>query len=198
MKKSAIIGLAVMGLTAGAFAQGVINLDDSSISPGVELGSSFYTGTYGISVWELNSTTVPGGINNAATSAAAVAALTSNGFKNEGGYYNQSMTGGVFSLNGFTMADVSPAGSTVTVALEIWNDGSIGGPGATTKDAGVIAFVNATSTPTGNPPPTPPNLDGWNTLNQNLVMTTYAVPEPSVFALSSIGAAALMLIRRKK
>jgi hypothetical protein len=64
--------------------------------------------------------------------------------------------------------------------------------------SGVIAFANNTG---GNPdatptPGTPTTLTGWNTLNENLVLSQN-VPEPVTMALFGLGGLSLMLFRRK-
>jgi hypothetical protein len=86
------------------------------------------------------------------------------------------------------------SGSTVTLALVMWNtsdasfNAMLGASGASTR-AGVSAFTD----PTFVSPSPAVQLPGWN---QDLVMTT--VPEPSTFALAGLGAAALLIFRRRK
>jgi len=57
-----------------------------------------------------------------------------------------------------------------------------------------LHFQNGTGNPNGVPTPTPPaTLDGWTG-----PITLNPVPEPSTFALAGLGAAALLLFRRRK
>jgi hypothetical protein len=72
--------------------------------------------------------------------------------------------------------------------------------GADVGYSGVIAFANSTGgnpnqTPTAG---TPATLTGWNTLNENLVLSpVVASPEPATMALVGLGSLSLMLFRRK-
>jgi len=55
-------------------------------------------------------------------------------------------------------------------------------------------FQNGTGNPNGVPTPTPPSsLTGWAG-----PITLAPVPEPSMFALAGLGAAALLIFRRRK
>jgi len=199
MKKIAVLSLAVFGLSVGAFAQGSIALDDSFITPGVavDVAGSYYTGTFGIQVYELNTTTLPGNINSfdGNNSPTAFANLAVDGYKLEKTITGQTMSNpGVFSLGTANMADVSPAGSSVAVALVVWNSAATSFPSS--GKAGVITFINPTADYTQSPTPPAPNLTGWNSLSKDLIMTP--VPEPATFALAGLGAAALMIFRRRK
>jgi len=205
MKRILLTGLVLAGLSASVFAQGWFDLDTSSMNNGIttDTQGNWYTGTAGFEVWELNSATLPAGINSAAN-GAAYKMLQTDGFSMEQTLTGQSVADGVFTYGDIKMKDVSPAGSTVVVALAAWTGAAtswstaVGLPNA---KAGVIAFVQPTSDYTAGPPtPTAPLFVGgastWTTPAQDLVMTT--VPEPSMFALAGLGAAALLIFRRRK
>lgn len=190
-----------MALALGTFGQGLIDINNSSSTGGIKDDQgNWYGGAYGLEIWELNAASVPAGINGA-LNTAAYDALTTAGFKKEAtlnGTIGAGSEGVLSGLAPVTMADVSPAGSTVVLALAMWNNSSTSwanmasGATAATR-AGVIAFVNATANPAAQPPPIAPPLDGWT---DNLVLTP--IPEPSMFALAGLGAAALLIFRRRK
>src|SRR6185437_12005492 len=119
MKKLVILSLAAFGLSVGAFAQGSINLDNNVITPALDhltSGTSF-SGTYGMQVYILNGSTVPGGINNALTSPAAYAAMLAAGYTLEKTFTGQTIApanAGAFALGEVDMPDVTPAGGTTT------------------------------------------------------------------------------------
>jgi len=184
-------------------------LDTSSfLNNGVAEGSNtgWYTGTAGFEVWELNGTTAAtiNAINTAAltSNGAAYALLGTDGFKLEATLVAQSVSSGTITLGAVKMPDVSPAGSTVTIALAAWDSSdtswktALGATGKA-KNAGVIAMTQPTSDYVNiAPPPTPSDMTWNGGMSQNLVMLP--VPEPSTFALAGLGAAALLIFRRRK
>jgi hypothetical protein len=209
MKRLVLAGIATLAL--GAFAQGVINLDNSTTPYGVTVdasyvnGGTYYSGTFGMEVWELSgATSLPAGINLPATMGSGVLAyddMVAAGSKKEGTYAGQTMIGGAFSLGNLTMADVTPPGSQVLLGLAIWNTSAaswasmLSSSTAATR-AGVLAFLNPTSFPgIGFPPPIGANINaGWTAAGVDLVMT--AIPEPCTFALAGLGVALLFIFRR--
>jgi len=201
MKKTILTFAATAGLALGAFAQGSVLIDNSTVGGGLSISATtstagngnYYSGSYGFQVWELNGSTIPTAINSNANpndnNIAAYAALTTFGFTLEKSYTNKVITAGnagVFSLGELDMANVTPAASSVVLALVAWT-----GPGTsflTATNAGVFAFVNPTTDYTQLPVGTPKNLTGWTGAN-DLVMTK-VVPEPATLALAGLGGAA--------
>ena len=63
---------------------------------------------------------------------------------------------------------------------------------------GVIAFGNQSSggNYTTTPAGTAVTLTGWNTLDENLVLSP--VPEPATLAVAGLGGLSMLLIRRRK
>jgi len=211
MKRLALTGIAIFGLALGALAQGSVNIDNTaSYNPGVAIATggvesgTYYSGTFGMEVWEDNASAVPAGINyssygsGAGTTAYAAMTKSGSGFKLEQTFKGATMSSGAFSLGPLTMADVSPAGATVVIGLAVWDNSAAtftAGAGTVGAHSGVVAFVNPTVNPTGSPPPTPAALTGWT--SGDLVMVT-SVPEPGTFALAGLGVAALLILRRRK
>jgi len=214
MKRLLFTGIATVAFALGAFAQGSIDLDNSAGTYGFCLNGPGQANWYaqgqplGIEVWELNASTLPANINGKGN-IAAYGALASDGFKLEATLAGLTTTYPASIVYGtVNMADVSPAGGTVVVGLAAWNttaaswSAMVSSANANTR-AGVIAFVNPTANYLATPTPTPPGIDGlpagqgWDgSAGQDLVMT--AVPEPSTFALAGLGAAALLIFRRRK
>jgi len=204
MKKLVITTLATVGLALGAFAQGSIILDNSTASYGIAntTPGNYYTGTYGLELWVDNAAAVPAGINGAANTAA-YAALTTTGFKLEATYAGQTMNisnPGVFQLGTVTMNDVTALVSSAVIGLAAWTGSAASGTAAMVANAniGVVAFLDSTiadPSPLAGPPGTPSNLGtAWTT--GDLVMMP--VPEPTTMALAGLGAAALLIFRRRK
>jgi len=210
MKRLVLTGIATFAFALGAFAQGSIILDNSSGNFGFTANgagsANWYSGTLGLEVWELNAATIPSGVNVAPAPGSglnAYSAMKAAGFKLEKTLpgLHTSFPASV-SFGEVDMPDVSPAGSSVVVGLAAWNTSAaswsamLNSADANTR-AGVIAFVNATANYTQSPAPPPPGITGWDTsAAADLVMMP--VPEPSTLALAGLGAAALLIFRRRK
>ena len=199
MKKLALTGIATLALGAAAFAQGIVAIDDSQSGGGIAdlTAGSYYTGPFGMEVWDYTGTTIPSGINNALTQLAAYTAMTSVPFTKEQ-TFTGTMSDGTFSLGTVTMSQAIPAGSSVVIGLAAWNNSGANWAAGTPQGAhaGVIAFVNPTvANPGGGPPPVPASLSGFAS---DLVMTTVSTPEPGTLALAGLGLASLLIFRRRK
>jgi hypothetical protein len=93
---------------------------------------------------------------------------------------------------------VTPAGSTITMALAAWvgaHDTWIAA-GQANEHRGVVAFHTATVNYNLEPPPTPPDISaGWTAAGVDLIMNAW--PEPSSLSLMALGLGALLIRRRK-
>ncbi len=220
MKTTLLTTLATMGMAVNVFAQGEINLNNTTCNGGIVIngtsgsslsGLGYLTGgaAGGLEVWFLNGTSFNVATVNqynvgGGNSAAAYAALSANSFT-LATHFNTvpgGITLGAFQLGLLDMASVSPAGSKVTLAIAAW-DGS-GGAFSGADHSGVLAFAMQTIDYTSITPPTAPNLkdgvastDGFNA-NDLILNPNTQVPEPSTLALSGLGAAALLIFGRMK
>jgi flagellin-like hook-associated protein FlgL len=197
MKRLALAGIVTLAFALGAFAQGSVYVDNSvGINYGVAIDTegNYYSGTYGMEVWELSgATSVPVGINLAPGGGSGQLAyddLMADGFKKEATFTNQTMNVGTITIGGVDMPDVTPPGSTVVLALAAWDtsdpswaamlNNATWNPHGPTESAacGVVAFLNPTANPGISPAPEPAPLTGWNN-EDDLVMTAVARQLPS-------------------
>jgi len=211
MKKLALMAAAVFALALGAYGQGAVVVQNATLNPFICNGDANtpYSGNFSMQVWELNASSIPAnlaaingtvGNNGVGNSPDTYGLLATDGFTlGAGKTFTGNMSGanaGIFNFGELDMPSVSPAGGTVVLALAVWANNT-GGWGS--ANSGMAVFKNPTSDYTVSPPLPPPNLTGWdnNGTGPNLVMTP-SIPEPSVLALAGLGAAALLIIRRRK
>ena len=189
------------GSLTASLAQGTIVVDDTVSAYGLAANApgsaNWYSGTFGMEVWELNSTSVPTGLNldpSPGSGVRAYEAMVADGLSKEAKYSQATATTGEFSL-GELLIPTSPRGGTVVLALAAWNtadpswNAMLANANPGTR-AGVVAFLQPTSLPDGGVPPTPQPLF----MDRDLVMT--AIPEPCVPALAAFGVVLLLYSRR--
>jgi len=215
MKKTILTTLATMGMALGVFAQGAIDLNNQATAGGIVLngtsgsslsGLAYYNGAGGLEVWYKNGTATDLSTINSFNTAggnpsSAYSALTANGFSLATSF--SQVPGGLasagFALGQLNIAGVSPAGSQISMAIAVW-DGS-GSTFASGAHSGVLAFTMPTIDYTITPALTAKDLSagtgGFNT-SDLILNTASAVPEPGTFALAGLGAAALLIFRRRK
>jgi len=181
---------------AGSLAAGTITLDDTLLTNGLAAGAAgnWYSGTFGMEVWELNSASIPAGINLSPGPGSGVqgyAAMIAAGFVEEATFVGQTTAGpGWFGLGELVMWGGGPGGATVVLALAAWNTGDpswsamLAHANQSTL-AGIVAFRQPTTPIAVNPGPAAPLA-----MDQDLVMT--AIPEPSRLALAGLGWALLL------
>jgi len=195
--KKLVLTLSLAVLTSGAFGQGLINFINSSATLVTVDGTAqvFPGGTYRYAVF-----TAPVGTANAS-------AFTLAG----GGVYatNQATAGRIFGGNGLAVSGWAP-GQTLAFLVRGWSastgatwaevsqyyvNGSWTGPGYFGQSAIAAGGVAGGFDGVGNLP----NLNlfgGSQGLQAGFNMT--AVPEPSSMVLAGLGAASLLLFRRRK
>jgi len=97
MKTEMLSVVGLLSLNVGALAQGSFNLDDTPIPSGlvVDAPGNWYSGTFGMEVWELNGTSIPAGINLSAAPGSGVLgynAMVAAGFVKQMTYADQAQT----------------------------------------------------------------------------------------------------------
>ena len=205
MKKLIVTGIAVAGLAVGAFGQGELQLQNESLTSSIDDGTAGTLYAFGspltIQVYYLGTGADPAiwnGPGGSTTSAsAAYAALTGlSGAKLEAtqaGTVNSLAWGdGYFNFGVVNLNDAPAPATAVT-----WTIGLVGFNGsdwAHSTKGGVVTFTMTGSTTAA----IPVTMDGWDALpvQHDLVMSP--VPEPATFALAGLGAAAMLIFRRRK
>lgn len=208
MKKTLLLG--ILGLAASAlstYGQGVIVLDNyDSYGPYVTYGDSvsFANGTSGAKgalganvgpgSWTVQAYFASGSVSipldpshiadpgslglTAGTGPGSTAGLNDAHAAHAGAFL-----GNFWGIPGSSAA----GGQTYTLEVAVYN-------GASYASSSIVGHSEAFTMTTSANSSTTPNITG----NAMPAFSIFTVPEPSVFALSSMGAAALMLIRRKK
>lgn len=211
MKKSLILGLLGLAATAiPSFGQGLILLDNYNTGgPNIVYGAnvpqngvSGTLGTVGAAInsptgWTLGFYWVAGDQTaNIVADPSGIAIPTGGGIALATGGGSTAIIDGPTSFNtpgealasaSYTAAGVASAG-TITVEVIAYSGANYG---SATYRGHSSAFTMTVSDPTSNNP---------NKIGAAMPagFSVLPVPEPSIFALSGLGAAALMLIRRKK
>jgi hypothetical protein len=105
---------------------------------------------------------------------------------------NVSPAGLITSANGFVVPNVAP-GDQAKLQIRVWdNTGNATFDNAAFRGSSPLFLSNPLGgVGTGGPVLTP-DMTGWTSFN------IYAVPEPATFALAGLGAAALLIFRRRK
>lgn len=210
MKKLVIAALATAGFSLGVFAQGGITLDSSACAYGIKLQGAalYYDGTGGIEIWYKNNASGSdlSGINGAANNNAAYALLTGDGFTMATSFHGAAISSGGFTLGDLRQPGIAGSGN-VEFAVVAWNGNTTSW--ASSANGGVLAMLQPVNNYVTSPSLGDPDLT--SSANQtgvagsggfnagDLTMNTITpVPEPATFALAGLGAAALMIFRKRK
>jgi len=197
MKLKILALLMTAGLVSSVYSQGVI-LNNSGASGAINATSNGRVFVNGVLFDGINNNlgvTVLGGANSGS--------LTSMGTFTQAtdtkGYTGLDI--GQFELGPSGLSVNVPgvaAGGLATIQLQMWYNGS--GAGLFNSYAaaaqgggfvGTVTFQNPTSNPGGQPPVPAGNLSGMPSVN-------LTVPEPTTLALAGLGAASLLIFRRRK
>jgi hypothetical protein len=195
MKKLLLTTALVAGMSASVFAQGTVYVDNSLNSTAgttATAGGLIYVKT-GAPAPVLLATDVSFALL-AGTSSSSLVLVTTGTGATEAGDFDAP---GLFTDNRqvpYSLAAASvPGGGTAWLELEVWQGTTIASyaaaQAAQNEPTGYAIFQNAVGT-VGSTSPAP-TLTGMPAL----VMTT---PEPSTMVLGGLGAAALLLFRRRK
>ena len=196
MKKLLATTLASALLAAVSYGQGTVSFKNYFGSPTTDPRVNFWTGP-GVSGSQYVVALMAGPTSGSEAQIATTSFLT------------QAAAAGFFQAGTVAIPTVA-GGNTAFIMIDVW-DSTLNGTttGATYAQAQAYAAANpalgnlfghsgefslVTGNPNGNPPTTPTFLvPGLSTFALNA-----PVPEPSTFALAGLGAAALMIFRRRK
>ena len=186
--KKLFLSLSLTGITISAFAQGSLIAIDNNLNANASItataGGLFFFGVTPIAQ-DFNLALYGGTDSTALTlikSISGAAAVGANAF---GMGTFTDPTGGTYAVPGTTAAS-----TTAFFQIEAWT-------GAATSWAAAAAagLPNGKSLVFSNPVAAPPNATPDLTGMPAIII---AVPEPSTFALAGLGAAALLIFRRRK
>jgi len=201
MKKLILTAVALAGLAVSGYSQGLVQFANFSGTA----GGKVYTGS--TNTLATGSTTLELFYGPAGDTLAQLLA-GGTGIGDQIFTYNISTTpslSGEFFYGTVTTLETAGAGSTdptlnVELAIAGWTGTFANYAAALAGQAPTIGVTAAFGNPTGGggaPPSTAATLVDWTQAN-SLVLGSSITPEPTTLALGGLGAAALLLFRRRK
>jgi len=203
--KSLLVGLASVGVAVSAFSQGQVNfLNGSTSLVQVDLGGggsnvvNAPSSVYGTRVQLYYSLTAPTVASSAANS------WDTTGWTAVSAIGTAVTAGGRFSVSSTLTIPGSVGGATVWLEAICWTGTANTAATAVStlssalqggSEVGGYGWSQLVGDPAGTPPGTPVKTDASMNALGNLVLRP--VPEPSTIALAGLGAASLLLFRRK-
>jgi hypothetical protein len=212
MKKLLLTAALVAG-TISVFAQGTVNfnnsigtttyriLDTDGLNAGGTAGgqgTNFFAQLYWAAGTVTDSTLL-----QAAGFPVNLRSLANGGLVQTSG---TTSLGVVMANSTVTLSPLTPAGSAATLQLRAWwgggsiypayyNDNLAGARPEARFGQSALFTLTSTGDPTAAPPGTPSALNGLSSFQLKSVTI---IPEPTTFALAGLGAAAVLIFRRRK
>jgi len=203
--KSLLVGLASVGVAVSAFSQGTVNFLNGSLSlVQVDLsggqGSNVVnapSSVYGTRIQLYYSATTPNTVSGSAngydtTGWTAIGSLGS-AIASSGRFSVGAITLPIAGGSSVWLEAIAWTGTANTAATAVTTLGAALTGGSEVGASGSFSVV--LGDPTATPPGTPTKTDAALNALGNLVLRP--VPEPSTIALAGLGAASLLLFRRK-
>lgn len=191
MKKTLVLGMALLASTALSYAQGTLNFANGAAGVNAPVWAYGSTSSAAIAgnAYAVDLYFGPAGITDPLSPQLTSAGLLVNfGTGASAGFF----FGGTRTITGFA------PGTSISVQVRVW-DMTAGNSYAAALSSG--AFSNPAGH-YGYSEPIQVALGGGTIPNPNLVglqsFSLQLVPEPSTFALAGLGAASLLLFRRRK
>jgi len=183
--KKILLAAITMGLTASVFAQGTIDFANVS---GTGTSGRIMTLSNGIPVLAANGTYSVGLYWGVLGSTEAQLTLILQGKGN--------FSAGRFTLGNAVTGAATAPGANATFEVKAWDGPTTSYEAAVAAGTGGVGTSGLFQNPTGgggSPPGLPAEINGWT---GNIIITP--IPEPATIALCGLGAASLLLFRRRK